>query len=165
MSLQAQTITRLGTVLEAIDTSGKATAIEARDFGVAAVRRVLPSRSGRLHRGTVGRARKSPTGYTIEVGPTSRVKYPSGVSAKEVTRFVAGGTGVHGPKGRPIRPRKARAFALPGGIEVASVQGQAAQHPYERVQGPADAAVERILTRGADEAAAAAERALDGAIR
>lgn len=162
MSLVADRLPPLGTVLAAIDVAGKATAVEARDFGVAAVRRVLPSRSGRLHRGTVGRARKSPTGYTVEVGPTSRVKYPNGVSAKEVTRFVAGGTGVHGPKGRPIRPRRSGVFRLPGGITVREVAGQAAQHPYEKVQGPADAAVERILVRGADEAAHAAERALGG---
>jgi hypothetical protein len=136
MSVEAAPLPPMGTVLGAIDVAGKATAVEARDFGVAAVRRVLPARSGRLRRGTVGRARKSPTGFVIEVGPVSRVKYPNGVSAKEVTRWVAGGTGVHGPHGRPIRPRKADAFRLPGGRFVAGeVQGQRAQHPYERVQG------------------------------
>src|ERR687895_497343 len=93
------------TVLGAIDTTAQGSAREARDAGLAAARRTLPARSGRLRQGTRGSVRRTPTGYLIIIAPTSRVRYPSGVTVREVARWVAGGTGVHGSRGRAYPPR------------------------------------------------------------
>lgn len=152
------------TVLGAIDAEGRRTAGAARDHTVAAVRRFLPARTGRLRRGTRGSVRRSPHGYTVEVKPTSRERYPSGVTAVEVAGWVEGGTGVYGPKHRPIRPRRGKAFRLPTGWRSTTIAGQPARHPYSRVQSSEEARVARMLAAGAVDAAKAAERAL-GSLR
>lgn len=153
------------TLLGAIDTAGRDTAAQARDLTVAAVRRTMPARSGRARKAQRGAVRRARTGYTIEVSPSSRVRYPNGVTAKQVTRWVDQGTGLFGPKGRPIRPRRAHVFRLPNGHAATEVTGQRAQHIYRRAQTSTEAAVTRILIRGAQAGARAAERALGGATR
>lgn len=148
------------TVLGALDLAGRRSAREARDDTVAAVRRTLPARSGRARQGARGAVRRQPDGYVIEVSPSSRVRYPSGVTAKEVTRWIEGGTGIHGPRHRMIRPRRAHAFRLPHGFRTTELAGQRAQHVYARVQVSEEARVERILIDGAQHAARDLEDAL-----
>jgi hypothetical protein len=155
---------RMETVLGALDAEARRTAGDARNATVAAARRVLPARSGRQRRAARGRVTRTGLGYVITVAPDKRVRYPGGLSALEVARFLEGGTGVFGPSGRPIRPRRAKAFHLPGGWRSTTVQGQRAQHPYERVQTGEEARVARILADGAFAGAKAAERVLQEAL-
>jgi hypothetical protein len=150
------------TALGAIDNSAKMTAGTARDHTVAAARRILPAHSGRLRSATRGRVQRTPIGYLIRVAPVASVRYPNGVTAVQVARWVAGGTGIHGPRKRAYTPRRADAFRLPSGWRTTTIEGQAAQDPYERVQSGEDARVERILGQGAFAAARAAERVLGG---
>lgn len=153
------------TVLGAFDVEARSTARDAGNVTLAAVRRTIHSRSGKLARGQRRTVRRAPTGYVIDVAPTSRVRYPNGVSAKEVMRWVDAGTGVKGPRGRPIRRRGGRPFKLPGGFVADELQGQAPQHIYRRAQTATEALVEQLLKRGAVEAARAAERALERSLR
>jgi hypothetical protein len=150
----------IATMLAAIDTEGRETVNRARELGVPAFRAVEPAVSGRLRRGTVGRVARTLRGYSLTIAPTSRVRYPSGVTAAQVFRFVDRGTGVYGARGRVIRPRKAKAFALPGGWEARFVRGQHPQGIMARGEHAADPVITRELERGADRAAARAERAL-----
>lgn len=148
------------TVLGAYDNTARQVARDAGDVGLSAVRRLMPARTGRARSGQRRAVRRTPTGYSITVAPTSRVRYPNGVSAKEVTRWVDRGTGVRGPRHRPIRPRKGNVFRLPGGFVADQLQGQAPQHVYERAQTSSGALVQHLLERGAIVATRAAEQAL-----
>lgn len=165
MSLRLPAPLPIATVLGAIDTTARDTASTAKDHTVAAVRRTLPARTGRQRAAARGRVTRTRTGYQIVVAPARTVRYPNGVTAVQVAGWIEGGTGVHGPHRRPIRPRRGDVFKLPGGIIVPSTQGQKAQHPYERVQSSEEAATGRILAAGATAAARAAERVLAGALR
>jgi hypothetical protein len=162
MALKLPPPLRVETVLGAIDTSARATAGRARALALPVVQRTIPARSGRLRQGTRPSVRRTPVGYIIRFAPTSRVRYPNGVTAAEVFRWVSGGTGVHGPRKRRITPRRSRAFALPSGFRSTDLEGQKPQHLFERAQTSADALVERTLAAGAYEAARAAERVLGG---
>lgn len=148
------------TILGAMDAEARSTARAAGNLGLAAVRRTLPARSGRLRRGQRVKISRTARGLALEVSPTSRIKYPSGVSAVEVTRFVVGGTGVHGPKGRPYGPRRAHAFRLGDHFVATELQGQRAQDSYNRARTSSSALVERELAAGAKRAARAAEGVL-----
>lgn len=150
----------IASMVGAIDVEARATVERARDAGVPAFRGVEPSYSGRLRAGTTGRIGKTVSGFSLTIGPTARVRYPSGVSAREVFRFVDKGTGVFGRKGAPIRPRRAKVFALPGGFEAESVRGQRPQSILLRGEAAADPLVSRELEDGADRAARRAERTL-----
>jgi hypothetical protein len=152
----------MATVLGAIDLEARRTAQRAGRHGVAAVRQRLPARTSTVRRGQRSSVKRTGVGYIITVAPSSRERYPSGVTALEVTRWLEGGTGVHGPRGRPIRPRRASAFRLPGGWMAEQVRGQRGRRVYDRVRSSEDAAVERILGAGLRGATAAAERALGG---
>jgi hypothetical protein len=162
MSLQLPPPIKVDTVLGAFDSEARAAAREASQVGVAAVRRTFPARTGRARAGQRGSVRRTPTGYTVQVAPSSRVRYANGVTAVQVTRWLELGTGVHGPRGRPIRPRRASAFRLPHGWVADELQGQAAQHPYQRAHTAADAVVERTLGAGVAAGVRAAERILGG---
>lgn len=150
------------TVLGAMDAEARATARAAGNIGLAAVRRTLPARSGRLRRGQRVRITRTAVGLMLEVSPSSRIRYPNGVTAKEVTRFVDQGTGEEGPHHRPIRPRRAKAFHLPTGWAAGELKGQAPQHAYDRARSSSEALVERELAAGAVRAARVAERVIGG---
>jgi hypothetical protein len=152
----------MSTVLGAIDLEARRTAQRAARHGVAAVRQRLPARTGTARRGQRSSVKRTGVGYVITIAPSSRERYSSGVTAVEVTRWIEGGTGEHGPRGRPIRARRGRPFRLPGGWFAQEVQGQRARHVYDRVRSSEDAAVERILGTGLRGATMAAERALGG---
>lgn len=160
MSLELPRPLNVQTVLGALDTEARNTARDAGDATLAVVRRTIPARSGRARAGQRRAVRRTPTGYVIDVAPTSRVRYPNGVSAKEVTRWLDRGTGIYGPRHHPIRPRRGSFFRLPGGFVAHELDGQRPQHIYERAQSSTEALVERMLALGAERAARAAERAL-----
>jgi hypothetical protein len=160
MSLKLPPPLNIQTVLGAYDTAARATARDAGDIGLAAVRRIMPARTGRARRGQRRMVRRTALGYIIEVSPTSRVRYPNGVSAKEVTRWVDRGTGIHGPRHQPIRPRKGNVFRLPGGFVADELPGQKPQHVYARAHTQSDILVQRELERGAHAATQAAARVL-----
>src|SRR5437868_6597041 len=113
----------MSTVIGAIDEAGREAMGQARDHNVAAVRRAIPSRSGRARAGQRGSVRRQGLGYVLEVKPTRRVRYPNGVSAVEVTRWLEEGTGIPGPRSHWITPRRASAFRLPGGWHAERVRG------------------------------------------
>jgi len=150
------------TALGAFDEHARISARAAGTIGLAAVRRTMPARSGRARRGQRLTVRRTPTGYISDVAPTSRVKYPNGVTAKQVTRWVDRGTGIHGPRHQPIRPRKGGVFRLPGGFVANELPGQRPQHVYSRAQTSSQALAQRTLMLGARKAARAAERAITG---
>lgn len=166
MTVKAAALPAMPTVLGAMDDVAKRTAGKARDNTVAAARRFLPARSGRARRGTIGRVTRTPLGYVVTVAPTSRVRYPNGVTAVQVVGWVEGGTGVYGPRRRPIRPRKeGGAFKLPSGFRSGELRGQRAQRPIARARSSEEARTERMYIDAAQEAARAAERVLAGGRR
>lgn len=160
---------RIGTTLELVDVEAQRAAEQARDLTVAVVRRNLPARSHRLER-SIGRGRvsRTRTGFSITVQPSKSVRYPGGrlqrsseggVSAREVARFVEGGTGIY-RNGRPIRRRNGKPFLLPNGVHVKAIRGQRAQRPFARAQTSTEALVFRTLERGAERLADRIEKAL-----
>lgn len=162
MPVTMEKLPPLTTVVGAMDVQGQRSAREAGDLTVAAVRRTMPARSGRARRGQSRRVTRFGTGWRVEVAPRSRPVYPNGVTAREVTRWVDQGTGIYGPRGRRITPRRAHAFRLPSGWRSGSVRGQQAQHVYARVESSSEAQVFRVFERGSHRAARAMEAALDG---
>lgn len=157
MSLKLPPPLRVETVLGALDDAAREASRAAGELTLSAVRRGMPARLASAQRST---ARRTATGYQIVVAPTSRIRYPSGVTSKQVTRFREGGTGVYGPTGRPITPRRADAFHLPQGWRTTEVQGQPARHMYAQAQTSTEALVERTLAAGAARGARLAEAAL-----
>lgn len=147
------------TPVAAWDAGGRAAMAEARAHAVPHVRAMLPHNTGHLERSTRGRVTRTPDGYLLVVEPQRRAYPGSPITAREVAVWVEGGTGVHGPEHRPYEPRHAEAFALPGGWVSGTIDGQAAQHPFERAQAAEDAHVIGILIRGAYDAAKRVERA------
>lgn len=152
----------ISTVLGALDLEGQATAREASQHTVSAVRRTMPARSGRARRAQAGRVTREGQGFRVEVKPRNTSQYPGGVTPVQVTRFIDQGTGVYGPRGRPYGPRRAEAFRLPSGWHSGTIQGQKAQHIYDRVERSEEAQVFRIFERGSHRAARRMEAALDG---
>lgn len=148
------------TMLAAIDAEGRRSAERARDLGVPAFRAVEPAVSGRLRKGTRGRVTRTAAGFALTIGPSGRERYPSGVTDAQVFRFADRGTGVFGPKGRPIRPRHGMLFTLPGGWFATELQGQRAQGILERGRAAADPLVTRTLEEGATLAARRAEQVM-----
>lgn len=147
---------RVETVLGALDVAARRSAREAGELVAGGVRRGMPARLASAQRSTV---RRTATGYRIDVEPTSRVRYPGGVTARQVTRFREGGTGVYGPSGRPIRARSGHPFRLPHGWS-GEVRGQPARHMYAQAITSTEALVGRVLELGAEAGARHAEAAL-----
>jgi hypothetical protein len=141
----------IATIVAAVDTAAREAANDARRAAVPIARACLPSRTGRVRRGTVGRVNRTATGYRLEIAATSRVRYPNGVTAKQVLRFITGGTGIFGPLGRPIRPRKADAFVLPTWA-AESVRGQPGHDYFGAARAAADGVVVRAFADGARHA-------------
>lgn len=153
------------TVLGALDAAARVTAREAGSVGLAAVRALMPARTGKARAGQRSTVRRTVTGLSIEVAPTSRVRYANGVSAKQVTRWVDQGTGIYGPRQKMIRPRKGNVFHLPGGFVADQLRGQKPQNIYARAHTATDAAVLRVLQAGAIAGARAGEQALARSLR
>lgn len=142
----------IATIVAAVDTAAREAANEARRAAVPIARACLPARSGRARRGTVGRVSRTPTGYRLEITGSSRVRYPNGVTAKQVHRFITRGTGIFGSLGRPIRPRKAEAFVLPGWA-AESVRGQPGHDYFGAARTASEGVVVRAFADGARHAA------------
>lgn len=159
MSLKLPPPLDVETMMGAIDESARRTAGAARAQSVAAVKRVMPARTGRARSATSGSVRRTSLGFVITVKPSARVRYPNGVTAVEVTRFVSGGTGVAGPQRRLIP--FAKRGRLPGGARPTG-RGQAPQRIYERAFTSSQAVVSRLLQAGAENAAREADRVLGG---
>lgn len=153
---------RVETVVGELDKAAGRTARRARTLAQSAVRRRLPVRSRTLYDATRGTARRTATGYRITVTPRSTPYPRGGVTAREVARFVEGGTGIAGPTGLPIYPRHAEAFPEPFGEHV---RGQQPQHPFQRAAQADGPTIERVLRDGAPAAARAAEAALERSSR
>lgn len=148
------------TMLGAIDRGAQAAANEVRTLGVPVVRAALPVRSGRARRGTTGRVGRTGTGYRVTIAPSSRVRYPGGVTAREVVRWLHTGTGVYGRLGRPITPRRAKAFRLPNGWFSESVRGYRGRDFFGAAQASLNGLVYRTFETGAKRAARWAEDVL-----
>lgn len=156
MAIKADPPLPLPTVLAAIDDGARVAANTARTASVPVVRAAMPVVSGRLRKGINGRVGRQPLGYTLTIGASSRQKYPSGVTSKQVLRFVTGGTGIHGPRGRVIRPRKADAFIV-NGKPREFMLGQEPQPVLDTAQRQADPVVLRCFDDGSRIAARFAE--------
>lgn len=155
MSVKLPPPLKVETMLGAVDLSARRTAGRARTHTVAAVKRLMPARSGRARSAAAGSVKRTALGYVITVAPRARVRYPSGITAVEVTRFVEKGTMLQGPRKRVPR----RLGRLPSGA-VPTGRGQRAQHVYARAESTQEATVTRMLQAGADDAAREAERVL-----
>lgn len=129
------------TAFRALDRHAAAAARQAGRDAVAVVQPMIPRRTGQAAAQTKARVKKVPEGYLITVGPSKRVAWR--------VKFFEVGTGIYGPRHRPIRPRRAKAFRLPGGIEVAQVKGQRAQHTFRRARPRMDAAVQAAFRAAA----------------
>lgn len=141
------------TFVAALDRGAQESANDARRIGTPVVRAALPARSGRARRGTTGRVGRTGTGYRLTFAATSRVRYPNGISAVQVVRFIHTGTGVYGPTGKPIRPRKRGGhFHLPSGWKSGTIQGQRGHDYFGAAQHSLDGIVYRLWTEGAQRA-------------
>lgn len=128
------------------DMSDKAARKVARQAGNAAlnvVRPRIPRQTGAAARETRVRVRTDIEGHHVTVGPSKNVAWR--------VKFVEDGTGLYGPRHRPIRPRHAKAFRLPGGVEVAYVRGQRAQHTFRDAKPAADRAFMEAFRAGLGE--------------
>lgn len=136
-------------LFEAADREARQIARQAGNAALAVVRPRIPRASGQAAAQTKVRVRTDIEGHHVTVGPTKAVAWR--------VRFFEEGTGVYGPRHRPIRPRHKKAFRLPGNVEVASVRGQRARHTFRDARPAADAAFQDAFRAGLRE--------LDGAIR
>lgn len=87
------------------------------------------------------RVSKTPTGYEIAIQPVRR--------KRNLARLVSGGTGIHGPKRRPIRRKTPDGRTLPmriRGRAIASSQGQRPNPFFARARDRASAVAERAIT-------------------
>jgi hypothetical protein len=147
-------------LMGAIDHGAREAANDVRRTVLGPVRATLPARSGRARRGTTGRVGRTPTGYSVTFAATSRVRYPNGVSAKQVVRWLHTGTGVFGPLGRPIKPKKGDAFHLPSGWRSGTLRGYPGRDFFGHAQRALGGTVYRTFEDGADRAARWAEAAI-----
>lgn len=162
MTIEATPLPPFTTVLGAMDQVARASAADAKNHGLAAVRSTFPARSHRLIDGQRASVVRTTNGYAITIRPNDKLRYPNGVTPVQVAGWVSGGTGEFGPRRRAITPRKGRPFRLPNGWSSGTIKGQRPQHLYERVQASEDAAVLRIFQHGAQVAAREAERVIGG---
>lgn len=124
----------------AADRAARNVARKAGRAALAVVAPRIPRATGQLAAETKVRVRTDIAGHHVTVGPSRKVAWRA--------RYVERGTGIHGPTGRPIRPRHAKAFRLPGGIEVATVRGQRARHIYRDAKPAADRAFQDAWRAG-----------------
>lgn len=160
MTVRADKAPTIPTMLAAIDTGARNAASAARVAAVPIVRACIPVVTGRARQGTVGRISRTPTGYRLVIDGSSRVRYPSGVTARQVLGWIHRGTGIYGTRGTPITPRKAQVFRLPHGWEAASVRGQRGHNYFAAGEAAADPIVLRAFEAGAAAAARLVEATL-----
>lgn len=127
-------------MFRAADRAAREVARQAGNAALQVVRPRIPRQSGQAASQTRVRVRSDIEGHHVTVGPSKAVAWR--------VRFFEEGTGIYGRKGRPIRPRRAKAFRLPGGIEVAEVKGQRARHTFRDSKPAADAAFAREFEAG-----------------
>lgn len=127
-------------LLRDLDARAARAATEAAREGLAVVHAEAP---GSFSRESVkSRVSKTPTGYEIAVQPVRR--------KRNLARLVSGGTGIHGPKKRPIRRRAPDGHVLPMRIRgriVSSSDGQKANPFFDRARDRAAAAAARAISR------------------
>lgn len=127
-------------MIREIDERAKRAAAEAARDGLAVVHAEAP---GSFSRDSVkSRVSKTPTGYEIVIQPVRR--------KRNLARLVSGGTGIHGPKKRPIRRKAPDGRVLPMRIRgrvVSSSDGQKANPFFARARDRATDAAARAITR------------------
>lgn len=141
-------------LFEAADRAARKVARDAGNAALAVVRPRIPRASGQAAEQTRVRVRTDIEGHHVTVGPSKKVAWRA--------RYFEEGTGIYGPRHRPIRPRKAKAFRLPGGIEVASVKGQRPRHTYRDSKPAADAAFQAAFEAGLRDIDAEIRRSAGG---
>lgn len=142
-----------GAMHRAAEEAARKVARAAGEAALAVVKPRVPRQSGQAAAQTRVRVRSDIEGHHVTVGPSKQVAWR--------VKFFEEGTGIYGRKHRPIRPRRARAFRLPGGIEVAEVKGQRARHTFRDAKPAADAAFAREFEAGLREI----DRAVEAAAR
>jgi hypothetical protein len=152
------TVTSSGFHVEAamhmLPTEVRAVAHEAEGDILALEAALVPKRTGKLLAAMRPHIHDTPLGADITLGVASaRV---GGVSLDEVVRWVSYGTAGHGTG--KIRPKRARALALGGGIERADVRGQRPDPFLLKLRVAADMRLRALMERGAERAARVAER-------
>lgn len=130
-------------LFEVSDRAARKVAREAGNAALGVVRPRIPRQTGRAAQETRVRVRSDIEGHHVTVGPSKNVAWR--------VKFVEDGTGIYGPRHRVIRPRRARAFTLPGGVEVASVRGQRARHMFRESKPAADRAFAEAFRAGLAE--------------
>lgn len=111
------------TLLGEYEQQARKAAAQARDTTRAAVRSNYPKGTGRSAREIRGSVSRTPDGLAVNVAPPR--------ARAHIYRFVEAGTGVEGPRGRLIPPRKRG--RLPSG-RVPTGRGQRPQWPFERTR-------------------------------
>ena len=129
-----------GVLFRAADGAAREVARRAGRAALEVVQPRIPRQSGQAAAQTRVRVRSDIEGHHVTVGPTKAVAWR--------VRFFEEGTGIYGHRHKPIRPRRAKAFRLPGGVEVASVRGQRARHTFRSAKPAADAAFAREFEAG-----------------
>lgn len=129
-----------GALFRAADGAAREVARRAGRAALEVVQPRIPRASGQSAAQTRVRVRSDIEGHHVTVGPTKAVAWR--------VRFFEEGTGIYGPRHRPIRPRKAKAFRLPGGREYAEVKGQRARHTFRDSRAAADAAFAAAFQEG-----------------
>lgn len=127
-------------MFDAADRAARKVARDAGNAALAVVKPRIARATGRAAEQTRVRVRSDIEGHHVTVGPSKQVAWRA--------RYFEEGTGVYGPRHRPIRPRKAKAFRLPGGREYAEVKGQRARHTFRDSRAAADAAFSAAFQEG-----------------
>lgn len=129
------------TILGAYEAAALESAREARDLGLIAARRNYPAGPRGDAQAIKGYVSRTKEGLAITIAPPRKRAF--------IYRFVEGGTGVEGPRGRPIaRNRRGR---LPSG-EVPTGRGQRPQRPFERTREQEGPRVVQIMEAGPEAA-------------
>lgn len=117
------------------------------------LRNEFPSRSGRTRKGIKRIVSRTPTGLALTIKPTGTPKAPNGVTPVQTLRWLDGGTGIYGPKGHVIAPRRKPRMTLPGGKQVATVKGQRALKRWDRARPRIEQEVVTAMDTAGHEAA------------
>ena len=114
---------------------------EAAKAGAEIYRESIPKGSGQTAGSVRGTTRAIDGGFAGRVGPSNKREW--------LLRFPDKGTGLMGPKGQLIHPRKARMMRTPFGPRV-SIKGQRAQNFLAETVERVNAVVMLTLSRAAE---------------